>query len=270
LNKSYKKAFMKGSLPIFILAGVVLFLALALELLRLTMYADSGTHIVKAQMEKKRNIDDGESVFAQIHKQYPTYKEALESLVQYDVKFQKHNYVLGDYKSKVQVVLFNDNDCAVCRQEQERLLRILTPYQDRVVIVFKHMPSVRGEESLSSMFGQIAVREGVYEPFIQGLSEADKTFETPEDYFNLLNNLGVSLSKLRGIMTHDMTNILTEIQSDVDMAVDAGAYNAKSLPVVYINGYRLGSDYLPQHKMEVYLDRLIDGKTIIPKEGFEE
>ena len=270
LNKSHNKLFFKGSLPIFILAGVVLFVALILEIVRLTVFAETGTHITKAKMESHRVIPSSENVFENIHKQYPNYKEAIESLVKYDVKFMPHNYVQGNYKSKVKVVLFNDNSCKVCMQEQARILRQLEPYKDQIVIIFKHMPSQKNEESLSAMFGQIAVREGVYEKFLTEMSQNEAPMESAEDYFELLNKVGIGLDELRAIMTHSMTSVLKDVGDDIDMAVKAGAYSSKAQPVVYVNGYKLGANYLPQYNLTMYIDRLLNGETIIPTEGFEE
>lgn len=262
--------FFKGSLPIFILAGVVLFVALALEIVRLTVFAETGTHVTKAKMESQRVIPSSENVFENIHKQYPNYKEAIESLVKYDVKFRPHNYVQGNYKSKVQVVLFNDSSCGLCMQEQSRILRQLEPYKDQIVVIFKHMPAQKNEESLSAMFGQITVREGVYEKFLAEMERNKKPLETPEDYFELLNKIGIGLDELRQIMTNSMTAVITDVSDDVDMAFKAGAYSSKTQPVVYINGYKLGANYLPQYNLTTYIDRLLNGETIIPKEGFEE
>lgn len=262
--------FFKGSLPIFILAGVVLFVALVLEVVRLTLFSETGTHVTKAKMESRRTIPQSENVFQNIHKQYPSYKDALESLVKYDVKFKPHNYNKGYYKSKVQVVIFNDISCQVCLQEQTRILRQLQPFKDQILIVFKHMPAQKNEESLSAMFSQIAVREGVYDKFLAAVAEDEYTLETVEDYFVLLNKIGISLDELRKIMKNSMTHILRDVSDDIEMAVNVGAYSSKTQPVVYVNGYKLGSNYLPQYNLEAYIERLLGGDTIIPTEGLSE
>lgn len=264
------KLFFKGSLPIFILAGVVLFAALVLEIVRLTLFAETGTHITKEKIEQARAVPASENVFDNIHKSYPTYEEALESLKKYDVKFASHNYVKGNHRAKVKVVLFNDLDCQICRQEQARVLRKLEPYIADTLIIFKHMPEARDKESLSAMFGQIAVREGLYEKFLGEISQKRQKLEKPEDYFNVLNNIGMSLVDLRNIMKYSMTDVLKEVQDDLDMAIKAGAYNARTQPVIYINGYRLGANYLPEHRLTTYMERLIAGDAIIPNEGFIE
>jgi hypothetical protein len=270
LKQVYKKTLFKGSLPIFILAGVVLFLALILELLSFALFPETGTHITKAKMEKSRTIRKSENIFENIHKQYPSYEEALVTLKKHDVQFEPHNYVQGNYKSKVKVFVFNDNDCVICRQEQTRVLRQLKPYMEDILLVFKHMPARKNEESLSSTFGQMAIHKGVYDKFLEKLNNRNKPLNSPEDYFILLNEIGVDLSEIRKIMKSSMTQILKEVQDDVDMAMRVSAYNAKNQPVLYVNGYRLGSDFLPEHRLTVYLDRLLKGGNIVPQEGFEE
>lgn len=270
MAKQFKKTLFKGSLPILILAGVVLFLALTLELVRLTVFSETGTHLIKAKMEENRTIPQSENIFANIHKQYPTYEEALKSLNKYNLRYVSHNYVKGNHKSNVKVFIFNDNDCGICRKEQARILRMLEPFLEDIVIVFKHMPTVRDQESLSAMFGQIAVREGLYEEFLQELLNSKKELESAEDYFELLNKIGISLDRLRSVMKTSMTDVLREVGEDIEMAVNAGAYNARNQPVIYINGYRIGADYLPQHRLTTYIERLINGEEIIPNDGFED
>lgn len=270
MKKSYKKALFKGSLPIFILAGVVLFVALILDLVRLAIFPETGTHVTRAKMIENRFLGKSENVFDNIHKQHPHYEEALTSLKQYNIQFKPHNYVQGNSKSNVKVFMFNDNDCMICRQEQSRIFRKLEPYMNDILLVVKHMPKDKNKESLSSTFGQVAIYKGVYDKFLKKLNERKRSLETPEDYFILLNDIGIDLEELRHIMKNSMTDILKEVQDDTDMAMNVGAYNAKNQPVLYINGYRLGSDFLPEHRLTLYLDRLLNGESIIPQEGFED
>ena len=253
-------------MPILILAGAVLFVALILELIRLAAYSEVEFDTEDKTVNQPVNVQTSGNVFDNIHKQYPTYKDVASQLVQRKITFEPHNYVLGNASSKVKVVIFNDNDCEICRAESQRLTRVFKPLLKDILVIYKHMPADKNKDSMPAIFGQIAIRKGVYDKFLNEVSAYKSDLKTTEDYLVLLEKIGVSLQDQRQIMINDMANILKSIQNDVDQATAAGAYESKHQPVIYLNGYQLGQRYLPEHKMIHYIERLLKGEDIVPKD----
>ncbi|MFT7145037.1 MAG: hypothetical protein ACI9TY_000498 [Alphaproteobacteria bacterium] len=266
MKQSNKAVFTKGSLPILILAGVVLFVALIIEIVRLTAYGETDTSGTR-RAYKEQTVKTSENLFDNIHKKYPSYRDLASQLIQREILFEAHNYVLGNPKSKVKVVIFNDNECSLCRKEYARVSRELKPLLKDILVIYKHMPADKNKESMAAIFGQIAIGRGIYDDFLKEITSAKKAdLATTEDYLVLLEKIGISLSEQRQIMINGMTETLEAVQKDIVQAVDAGAYLSKHQPVIYLNGYQLGDKYLPQHKMMFYIERLLKGEFIVPQE----
>lgn len=255
-----------------ILAGVVLFVALILEIIRMATRMDEPVvqTLSERAIGKSLEIKTSGNVFDNIHKQYSSPKDVTSSLVQRNIPFSSHNYVIGNPKAKVKIVIFNDNDCNVCRHELTRVTENLKPLLQDVLVIYKHMPANQKKDSLTAIFGQMAIRKGVYENFLETLTRSN--FNKPaqaEDYLVILESIGVSLKDQRAIMIDGMADIMRGVQDDIIQAKKAGAYSSKGQPVIYLNGYQLGDKFLPERKMMVYISRLLKGEFIIPKSDSE-
>lgn len=262
MSQPQPKVFKKSSLPVFVLAGAFLFFALVLELFKAFVYEQPAPK--PATQTAKTTSGFSENVFDGIPSKFPNYKNEHSDLELKNVGFSAHNFSKGNARSKVVVTVFNDLDCALCLSNMDKVMKDVTPYLDKILFVYKHLPKNEQADALTPMFAQIAISEGVFEKFLEVFSQSVEAPNEVEDYLVLLEKSGVSLQKQRQIMTYEMARILKNVDDDMEKAKSVGAYDAKTKPVVFVGGYQLGKSGLFEYKMKEYIERLIDGDSIVP------
>lgn len=261
------------SRSIFLVVGILLVLACVLEVFRILYFSPLPEMTVEEEvvrpskslevpgMESPRSakpekrIIEG-NVFEEMYKRYPGYQPPPMELEHQNVPKFLHNPVLGTKGAPIRLVIFTDSSCTPCRQEVAYTLEKIRGYLNRVEVVMKYYP--RFEKNLEGgIFDQIARRTGVYQPYFWKLLKNRKTL-VADDFLFTLEKVGVSLTRLRLIMADEMSRIVTQLEKDIDQGERLKVDQRRNLPVMYLNGYRLGQNYLPSHRITSYIDEIIE------------
>ena len=264
-----------ATLPVFLLAGVFLLLGVLFRL-GASLYVafqemrqpqeirverpENLIELSRAELEESDSITG--NVFQDIHTKYPGYRTQAQKLLQQEVPYVAHNPVQGNEKSKVHVTIFHDNSCTSCRQHVAQIIRKLQRFKDDIRLVYKFMP-VRDENGSGGIFDQVAWRSGFYDAYldevlrIQGEMDADA-------YIELLRRVGVDFDVQQKIMREQMLDIVDVNQQDAELASALDLYKIGRVPVVFVNGYRLGQAKLAETNLDLYVERLLKGEEVIP------
>ena len=248
----------KESGSVFLLAGLLLVLALVLEIFRIFYFSP------RPQIEKKveepvveKTIPKKPSsgnVFNDLHMKYPGYAPPPYELRHDSVPKFLHNPILGVKDAPIRLTIFTDMACITCRQEVSHMLDSVRGYLGEIEVVFKYFP--RNESQVEGgIFDQVARRAGVYPQYVWRILKSTKNLQT-EDYLFMLEKTGVSLARLRVLMSDEMSRIMVQLEKDIQQGKDLNVQKRRSLPVAYINGYRLGQNYLPSHRLPEYIQEI--------------
>jgi len=260
----------KKTLPVFLLAGTMFLLAVVLEVVYIVTENFPSEEEINKSLIPKKPKPPSKNVFDNLYKKYPSYKtdkkETKEfKLPEKDLKTEnvaafEHNNTIGPKDAMITLTAFTDSNCLSCRSEVKRLLGIVKSNPGRVRLVLKFVPAVVGETN-GGIFDQIARREGVFPAYFKALMAKNKELGVDE-LLELLDRLDVPLADLRRVMQEDMNGILRDMQRDINQADRLGIRDGK-LPVVYLNEYRVGQNYLPQENLDEIVRMMIKGDYLL-------
>lgn len=167
-------------------------------------------------------------------------QESAEQIVDQSVLVSENSHIIGSADAPITIVEFSDFQCPACKSIQPLVKQVLSQYEGKVRLVFRHFPlsSIHPHAETAARVSEVAAEEGKFEAM------HDKLFETQEiwsvapnadaarDYF-------VTLATELGI---DNQSFLEKIESDrikervtIDSAA-AAQLNIQSTPTLYVNG----------------------------------
>jgi protein-disulfide isomerase len=159
--------------------------------------------------------------------------------------------------------VFNDPGCPACLSVSRQVLELRRLHGDKVRIVYKFFPTGKGSGSMdAALFGQMAHKKGLFWVFHDRLVEAGKA--DTDMYSSLLEKIGIPLAEQREMLKAESEFLVRRVDAHV---ADARALGLDTAPVVYVNAYRLGQERLPLDGLSGYVQRLLDGKSILQPSG---
>ena len=256
----------KSTSPVslFLLAGVLLFLAFFGRLLILGFSGGDTINLTAQQpstQEETPAIALNDNVFKEIHTHYPGYKTPLERLVRTDIPFENHNPVIGPHNAPINIVIFHDMHCTECRIKVAKWHTEMAPFKTHIRTIYKFMPQ-QPKETTGGVFEQIAWRNNVFKAYLPHML-AQKSDLATRDYLTTLERVGISLQEQQRVMQDDMPAVIDANAKDSALIAQKGLRDFGT-PLMFINGYQLNQEGLPETYLPTYIERLKQGLTIIP------
>ncbi len=138
----------------------------------------------------------------------------------------------GSTEQKIVLFEFSDFQCPFCSKVQGNLKEFMDKHQDRVTLVFKHLPLVRiHPQAIPAAKASLAAqKQGKFWEYHDALFEQqDKLGE--ELYVEIANNLNLDIEKFNSDRNSEAAT--TSIETDIKLAQEIGA---SGTPFFVMNG----------------------------------
>lgn len=270
--------------PVFLLAGVLLVIAFALQLIRFVLVQPATrpvTHSAAPLMPQpaktqpavrqpvqpevsERKIPEG-NVFQTLHMRYPNYEARERLKAQERAALQapppplqplpvgRYNVLLGQaVPGAQQLVVFTDFACGFCMQQTADVLGQAAASGVAHQVVFKFLPQVKGQLD-GGIFALMAEQAGAFEAFLDKTAQQGRGVQ---ELITLLEQAGVPLEQQRTLMAQQMRSFIRGVNEDIELAQELGL---SAPPVFYLQGRRLGTPEYDLTGIATYMQRLARG-----------
>lgn len=158
--------------------------------------------------------------------------EILEELKTNPEKMIGDSPTLGSNSQKIVLFEFSDFQCPFCAKVQGNLKEFMNKHQERVTLVFKHLPlsRIHAEAIPAAKAAWAAQEQGKFWEYHDALfKQQDKLGE--ELYLKIANSLNLDLEKFNG--DRNSEGAITALEADVKMAQKIGV---SGTPFFIMNG----------------------------------
>ena len=138
----------------------------------------------------------------------------------------------GSTAQKIVLFEFSDFQCPFCSKAQENLKEFMDKHQDRVTLVFKHLPltNIHPQANPAAKAAWAAQQQGKFWEYHDALFEQqDRLGE--ELYLEVANNLGLNIDKFNSDRQSEAASI--SIETDIQLAKKIGV---SGTPFFVMNG----------------------------------
>ncbi|MDT9338585.1 DsbA family protein [Trichodesmium erythraeum 21-75] len=138
----------------------------------------------------------------------------------------------GSTAQKIVLFEFSDFQCPFCAKAQENLKEFMDKHQDRVTLVFKHLPltNIHPQANPAAKAAWAAQQQGKFWEYHDALFEQqDRLGE--ELYLEVANNLGLNIDKFNSDRQSEAASI--SIETDIQLAKKIGV---SGTPFFVMNG----------------------------------
>ena len=164
----------------------------------------------------------------------------------------------GPNTSEVAIVEFSDPGCVTCQDDMKEFEKILE--KSKILQGREEVPITRiikqchiyaaseaaGPLGLAAFYARVAERLGKFWEYREQIIHAKNMGE--QDYFTLLVETGVPMSKIRTVAIHDSRQIYRELDADALKVEEKGFPNA---PFWLVNGILVSKNYgVPLHLLD--------------------
>ncbi|NBX86112.1 MAG: hypothetical protein EBQ80_02575 [Proteobacteria bacterium] len=161
-----------------------------------------------------------------------------------------HSPSKGENGAPIQVVIFEDVGCSKCHETLGRIDAALHDFvsQTQVLSIYaaSNASGVAGSEgNQAAFYGKVAGRMQKYWDFRATMIESKPT--TSEGLFDALIKSGLRERDVRSLMMTDARRFYRELDADTLLARTFAA--GGDMPVVFVNGIRVGSGGIPLEKL---------------------
>jgi protein-disulfide isomerase len=156
--------------------------------------------------------------------------------------------VRGSADAKLAIVEFSDFECPFCNRVNPTLLRVLQEYDDRVRLVWKHLPlSIHRRARDAHLASEAAHRQGKFWEMHDKIF-ADQRRMSPERYLEYARELGLDIERFE----RDIADAAVGRKVDSDLA-EAARLGVTGTPSFFING-RYISGALPYETFRAVIE----------------
>lgn len=179
-------------------------------------------------------------------------EQKLNTLKKYKFKISKYNPQTKDY-GFAQIIEFNDLSCYECLQESKKFYELLSDEQKQNAnIVYKNLKKLDPSNvDNKALYGYLANDLNLFWQFKQSLT--DKEYKNNEDLLNLLFSLGADSKQISNNLKEKSGFYYYNLDQDTQ---EGKKLNNHTVPMFFINGYRVFNDGLNKEELKKYLDKL--------------
>jgi protein-disulfide isomerase/copper chaperone CopZ len=171
-----------------------------------------------------------------------------------EFKITKDDHIRGDFNAPITLVEFSDFECSFCARHYLTLNKILSDYQGKVRLVYKHFPlGFHPNAQKAAEASECADEQGKFWEY------HDKLFENlATSGYSLANfkqwakDLGLNINKFNNCL--DFGKYTSKVQTDYQEGLQKGV---KGTPATFVNG-QLVSGALPYESFKQIIDNLLN------------
>ncbi|MGK7921129.1 MAG: DsbA family protein [Trichodesmium sp.] len=237
---NYSTKFQLNSLKVF--CFVAIFSAL-IAVSGCTSSAESSNIQVNSELEKQvlQIIRDNPEVIIESVQAYQQEQQQQQQASKQEILQQFKNNpqqkigdspTFGSTAQKIVLFEFSDFQCPFCAKVQGNLKEFMDKHQDRVTLVFKHLPltSIHPEAIPSAKASWAAQQQGKFWEYHDALFEQQNKLGE-ELYLEVANNLGLDIDKFNSDRQSEAA--ITSIETDIKLAKKLGV---SGTPFFVMNG----------------------------------
>ena len=160
-----------------------------------------------------------------------------------------YDHFQGNYNAPVTLVVFNDFTCPYCQQYALTLEKLISDYQNKVRLVWKHFP-LNQNYLLAAVASECADEQGKFWQYAHGLYTRQEPYNH-DFYLQLAHQLNLDVDKFETCLSSDKYE--AKIKADYYEGVMKGVLGA---PATFINGHYFPGA-IPLTELKDILDRLL-------------
>lgn len=177
----------------------------------------------------------------------PSQKPSIQTF-----EITKDNHIRGAFDASVTLVEFSDFECPFCERHYPTLNKILSDYQGKVRLVYKHFPlSFHPNSQKAAEASECANEQGKFWQY------HDKLFENQTSGFSLdkfkqwAKDLKLNTNKFNDCL--DSSKYAQKVQADYQ---EGASKSVNGTPATFVNG-QLVSGALPYESFKQIIDQVI-------------
>ena len=156
-----------------------------------------------------------------------------------DVPTYSFNPRLGRTSAPIQITVFTNPTCGLCRDTLQTLNRVTRQHISQMSLVVKTIPKPSGynfqDVALNraieaGLFASLATEQNKYWDFMKQVDTQDAL--TSDVYVGILSDLGLSLREIRTALAQNNERYLRQMEQDMNLMDELGE---TQLPVVIVN-----------------------------------
>lgn len=161
----------------------------------------------------------------------------------FNIILYAHSPSRGENGAPIQVIVFEDMGCGGCHEALGRIDAALHDFvsQTQVVSIYAPAASTAAASNQAAFYGKVAGRMKKYWEYRAAMVESKPT--TADGLFDVLMKSGVRERDARTLMMTDARRFYRELDADALLARTFAA--SGEMPVVFVNGIRVGSGGVP-------------------------
>ncbi|TSC94230.1 MAG: putative lipoprotein [Parcubacteria group bacterium Licking1014_1] len=164
----------------------------------------------------------------------------------------KDNHIRGDFNAPITLVEFSDFECPFCERHYPTLNKILSDYEGKVRLVYKHFPlGFHKNAQKAAESSECASEQGKFWEYHDKLFENFQLGYSEENFKKWAKDLGLNNGKFNECF--DSGKFAQKVKDDQQEGVKKGV---NGTPATFING-QLVSGALPYDSFKQIIDNLL-------------
>ena len=163
----------------------------------------------------------------------------------------KDNHIRGDFNAEITLVEFSDFECPFCERHYPTVNKILSEYEGKVRLVYKHFPlGFHKNAQKAAEASECAAEQGKFWEYHDKLFENQPVGYSLEKFKQWAKDTGLNTSKFNNCL--DSGKFAQKVKDDYQEGVEKGV---NGTPATFVNG-KLVSGAVPYNSLKEIIDNI--------------